>query len=93
MNTTQTIAWLICLVLAFTATIMAARANYQAALTEQRFDQVQRVAGDQQELLGQIRDVLQQINQHMGGQPPAVQAEAPAAETAATWQAAPEPSE
>ena len=102
MNTTQTLAWIICLVLAFVAAIMAARANYQAALTERRFEQVQRVVNDRQELLEQIRDVLQRIEQHMGGQMPATEAapaeqaadaaaqaeRAPDAETSATYKAA-----
>ena len=77
MNTTQTLAWFLCLLLAFVAAIMAVRANYQAALTKQQFEVVQQEAADQQELLGQIRDVLQKIEQHMDDQAPA---ETPVAE-------------
>jgi hypothetical protein len=81
MNTTQTIAWLICLLLAFFATILAVRASYQATLMERRFDQVQQVARDQKELLGQIRDVLQSIDRRMVAPPPAETPAAPRAQT------------
>ena len=92
MNTSQTIAWLICLLLAFFATVLAVRSSYQATLLERRFAEVSRVADDEQALLGQIRDLLQRIEQRTGGEePPAAAsasgAEQPAAETAPTWPA------
>ena len=92
MNTTQTLSWLLCLLLAFVAAIMAARANYQAALTKQQFELVQQEAADQEELLGQIRDVLQQIEQHMASPAPARPAVTPDAQTNAAYEAAEQPS-
>jgi hypothetical protein len=88
MNTTQTIAWLICLLLAFFATILAVRASYQSTVMERRFEEVQQAAGEQQKLLSQIRDVLQRMEERMGGGQPAAEAPKPAAATAASSRAA-----
>jgi hypothetical protein len=61
MNTTQTIAWLICLMAAFFAAIVAVRNSYAIALLQRDL-----AAGQaQQELLTEIRDVLRQIEAGM----------------------------
>ncbi|NLW50628.1 MAG: hypothetical protein GXY85_07250 [Candidatus Brocadiaceae bacterium] len=90
MNTTQMMGWLICLILAFFATVVSVRASLQAALNDRHVEQMRAVADDRQELLTQIRDALERIAGHMDAQaapltePAAVEDVADSLEPAAT---------
>lgn len=67
MNPSQLLAWLICLALAFFAAALAIRNSYAIALLEKDFVEVQTVANDRGEMLGEIRDILQHIERDLGG--------------------------
>ncbi|KPK62621.1 MAG: hypothetical protein AMK73_05860 [Planctomycetes bacterium SM23_32] len=71
MNPTQTIAWLVCLIAAFFAAVLAVKNSYGVALLEKQYPRVQEVVAAQTELLTEIRDVLQQIEADMRAELPA----------------------
>jgi hypothetical protein len=70
MNPSQLIAWLVCLVLAFGAAVLAINNGYKVALLRRQFADVQRVADEQTKLLGDIRGVLQRIERNMRSERP-----------------------
>ena len=76
MNPSQLIAWLVCLALAFFACAVSFRNGYRIALLDKEFAEVKRVAGDQEELLEDIRGLLQRIERNVR---PAARAEPAAA--------------
>ncbi len=77
MNSSQLIAWLLCLLLAFFAAAIALRNGYKVAILESRFEAVQRAAGDQTEVLARIEGVLARIEEHLSEPAPAPETGAP----------------
>ncbi|MHC5034532.1 MAG: hypothetical protein ACYTFZ_05815 [Planctomycetota bacterium] len=65
MNPSQLIAWLVCLVLAFGAAVLAINNSYKVAFLRRQFADVQRIADEQTELLGDIRGILERIERNM----------------------------
>jgi len=61
MNATQLIAWLVCLIVAFFAAVLAVSTGYKVALLEKEFRQVRQTAAEDTALLGEIRSVLKEI--------------------------------
>ena len=61
MKASQLLAWLMCLLLAFAAMLMATRNWLKIAMLEKRFDQVAAVATEQTAVLRDIRALLQKM--------------------------------
>ncbi|MHC4479488.1 MAG: hypothetical protein ACYS1C_00740 [Planctomycetota bacterium] len=65
MNPSQLIAWLICLVLASGAALLAIKNTYEVALLERQFAETQRAANDQTAVLSEIRSILREIERDL----------------------------
>ena len=61
MNATQMLAWLVCLIVAFFAAVLAVNAGYKLALMEKEFRQANQTVAEEAALLGEIRSVLKEI--------------------------------
>jgi hypothetical protein len=85
MNASQLLAWIICLALAFFASALAARNGWKTAVLEKQFAAVQETAQERQEVLEEIRDVLQSIDRQM-----AAQGDAPSMDQASATLAVPD---
>lgn len=68
MNASQLLAWLVCLALAFFASALAARNGWKTAVLEKEFAVVQDSAEERQEVLEEIRTLLQSIDRQMAAQ-------------------------
>lgn len=68
MNASQLLAWLVCLALAFFASALAARNGWKTAVLEKQFVAVQQEAQARQDVLEEIRDVLQSIDRRMAAE-------------------------
>ena len=69
MNTSQLMAWLICLALAFFAAALAVSNGYKVALLQRKFAAVNEVAEEQRALLEGIEAVLRQIEEGLRSEP------------------------
>lgn len=77
MNPSQLLAWLLCLALAFFASTLAVRNGLKVALLERQFEGVRLVAQDQQDLLRDIRSLLQTIEANTRSEVPSEQVAVP----------------
>ncbi|NIM70405.1 MAG: hypothetical protein GTO48_08135 [Xanthomonadales bacterium] len=58
MNASQLLAWLVCLLIAAGAAVLAVHNSYKLAVLNRRFAQVETAARDHAEVLTDIRDIL-----------------------------------
>ncbi len=69
MNASQIIAWLVCLLLAFCAAVLAVHNTAKLAVLEKRFAEVTQAAERQNQALEEVRDVLLLIEADLSGKP------------------------
>jgi hypothetical protein len=77
MKASQLMAWLLCLVIAFLALLLAGRASLKTTVLEKRFAEVRQSASAQAELFKDLRDVLQRIDDRLSALPPSGRREQP----------------
>ncbi len=65
MSRTQMLAWIICLLVAFLACVMAAKATYRTAMLERDFAAVQEAAAVHSAALDRISEVLDRLDTRM----------------------------
>lgn len=63
MNASQLLAWLVCLLIAAGAAVLAVHNSYKLAVLNRRFAQVETAARDHAEVLTDIRDILTRMEE------------------------------
>ncbi|MFO8006667.1 MAG: hypothetical protein R6V05_02930 [Candidatus Brocadiia bacterium] len=64
MNASQLLAWLVCLLIAAGAAVLAVHNSYKLAVLNRQFARVQSAAQDHTEVLTDIRDILSRMEQN-----------------------------
>ena len=65
MSRTQMLAWIICLLTAFMACVMAAKATYRTAMLEKEFAAVQEAAVAQSAAIDRVSEILDRLDTRM----------------------------